>query len=133
VSGGKSAPRYGCGRSWKNGTDVCCNRLTVRAKVADPALLAGLRAELLRPETVQYVTNALAAGLNQAIDQRPALRERAEDDLRDAQRRLVNLVEAIEGGAGASSLIEPMRRRERRPLPSSPGSPSCLMAFTKAS
>lgn len=112
VSGGTGSPRYGCQRSWKNGTEVCSNRLTVRAKVADPALLAGLRAELLRPETVQYVSNALAAELNQAIDRRPALRSRAEDALRDAQRRLENLVEAIEGGAGATSLLEAMRRRE---------------------
>jgi DNA invertase Pin-like site-specific DNA recombinase len=112
VCGGMGSSRYGCLRSWKNGTDVCSNRLTIRAKVADPALLAGLRAELLRPETVQYVTDALAAGLNHAIDQRPALRARTEDALRDARRRLGNLVDAVEGGAGAASLIEAMIERE---------------------
>jgi hypothetical protein len=40
VSGGNGAPRYGCLRSWKNGTDVCSNRLTIRAKAADPGLRA---------------------------------------------------------------------------------------------
>ena len=112
VSGGAGSPRYGCLRSWKNGTDVCSNRLTIRAKVADPALLAGLRAELLRPETVQYVTVALAAEFNRVIDQRPKLRARAETALREARRRLQNLVEAVEGGAGAPSLLEAMHRRE---------------------
>lgn len=45
------SPRYGCPTSWKTGSALCSNRLTVRAKVADAALVAGLRAELLRPET----------------------------------------------------------------------------------
>jgi DNA invertase Pin-like site-specific DNA recombinase len=112
VSGGGGSPRYGCSRSWRDGSDVCRNRLTVRAKVADPALLAGLRAELLRPETVEYVTRALAVQLNQVIDQRPALRSRAEDALRDAKRRLDNLVAAIEGGATAASLLEALHTRE---------------------
>jgi hypothetical protein len=52
VSGGYGSPRYGCQRSWKNGADVCANRLTIRAKIADAALLAGFQAELLRLETV---------------------------------------------------------------------------------
>ena len=114
MSGGSGAPRYGCLRSWKNGTDVCSNQLTIRAKVADPALLAGLRAELLRPETVQYITDVLATGLNLAIDQRPALRARAEDGLRDARQRLANLVDAIEGGAGVVSLLDAIRMRRGR-------------------
>jgi site-specific DNA recombinase len=112
VSGGGGSPRYGCSRSWRDGSDVCRNRLTVRAKVADPALLAGLRAELLRPETVQYVTDALAVELNRVIDQRPALRATAEEALRDARRKLENLVAAIEGGATATSLLEALHTRE---------------------
>jgi hypothetical protein len=75
-------------------------------------LLAGLRAELLRPETVQYVTVAIAAEFNHVIDQRPKLRARAETALREARRRLENLIEAVEGGASATSLLEAMHRRE---------------------
>ena len=51
--------------------DIQANRATVRAKVADPALLAGIRAELLSPEVVQTVTDQLAAALNHLMDQRP--------------------------------------------------------------
>ena len=112
VSGGYGTPRYGCPRSWRNGTDVCSNRLTIRAKVADAALLAGLRAELLRPETVQYVTAALAAGLNRVIDSRPRLRAQAESALRDAQRRLENLIGALEDGAASASVLAAIRARE---------------------
>ena len=49
---------------------------------------------------------------NRVIDQRPKLRARAESALREARRRLQNLVEAVEGGAGAPSLLEAMHRRE---------------------
>lgn len=112
VTGGFGSPRYGCLTSWKNGRDVCGNRLTIRAKVADPALLAGLRAELLRPETLQQVTHALADQLSRVIDQRPKLRARAEEAMREARRRLENLITAVEGGAGATSLLDAIRARE---------------------
>lgn len=112
VTGGYGSPRYGCPSSWKNGVDACPNRLTIRAKVADAALVAGLRAELLRPETVQYVTGALAAELNRLIDQRPTVRARIEAALQDAERRLQNLVAAVEGGGAAATLLEAIRVRE---------------------
>jgi site-specific DNA recombinase len=112
VSGGYGAPRYGCLRSWKNGREACTNRLTIRAKIADAALLAGLRAELLRPETVTNLTSVLATELNAALDQRPALRERAERALRDARRRLDNLIAAIEDGAGGPAVRDAIGSRE---------------------
>lgn len=112
VTSGSGSPRYGCQTSWKNGRDACSNRLTIRAKVADPAMLAGLRAELLRPETVLHVTRALADELSRVIDQRPKLRARAEEAMREARRRLENLITAVEGGAGASSLLDAIRARE---------------------
>jgi hypothetical protein len=72
----------------------------------------GLRAELLRPDTVATVTAHLAAALNALLDQRPALRERAEEALRDARRRLENLIAAIEEGAGGSTLRDAITSRE---------------------
>ncbi|HUE86437.1 MAG TPA: recombinase family protein [Vicinamibacterales bacterium] len=55
VSGGKGSPRYGCPRHSHNGATACPNRLTIRASLADSVLLAGLQAELLRPETLAYI------------------------------------------------------------------------------
>jgi len=112
VSGGYGSPRYGCPRSWKNGRDLCSNRLTIRAKVADEALVSGLRQELRRPETVAYVTALLATALNAILDQRPALRERADRALREARRRLENLIAAIEDGAGGATLRDAIGSRE---------------------
>jgi hypothetical protein len=41
--------------------------------VADAVLLDGLRAELLAPDTIRYVTEALARAMNHQIDERPRL------------------------------------------------------------
>ncbi len=112
VCGGKGSPRYGCTRSSRNGRDACANRMTVRAKVVDPALLTGLRAELLRDETIAFLTAGLAADLNAVIDQRPALRERAEEALRDARRRLDYLIAALETGGGSPSVLSAIKARE---------------------
>src|SRR6478735_5030622 len=71
VAGGHGSSRYGCQQSWRNGVEACANRLTVRAKVADAHLLAGLKAELLAPATLQYVIEALGQELNRRIDDRP--------------------------------------------------------------
>lgn len=112
VSGGKGSPRYGCPTSWRNGLSVCSNRLTIRAKVADAALVAGLRAELLRPETVQSVTESVAAALNAVIDERPKRRDAIERELTDARRRLQHLINAIEGGSSAPSVLQAISARE---------------------
>ena len=111
VSGGYGSPRYGCTAAKATGGALCTNTLTIRAKVLEPALLAGLRAELLRPDTLQMVTDTLAAALNRVLDQRPKQRERATAALADAERRLTNLVQAIEGG-GVQALFEALRGRE---------------------
>lgn len=112
VSGGFGSPRYGCPISSKNGRDACSNRITIRAKIADAHLLAGLRAELLRPETVEYVTAALTAELNHVIDERPKARRRLEDGLKDARRRLANLITAVEDGSGSTALFGAVKSRE---------------------
>ena len=52
------------------------------------------------PRTVPSVAAALAEALNRIIDQRPALRERAQRALRDARLRLEYLIATIETGGG---------------------------------
>jgi DNA invertase Pin-like site-specific DNA recombinase len=112
VTGGYGTPRYGCQRSWRNGTLACSNRLTIRAKVADSYLLAGLKAELLDPSTARYITEALAEALNRRIDDRPRLLDEAAAARDEAQRRLQRLIDAIENGAPASALGGALRARE---------------------
>jgi site-specific DNA recombinase len=112
VTGGYGSPRYGCLQSWRNGVDACANRLTIRAKVADRHLLAGLRAELLSPATLEYVTNALARELNRRIDQRPQLIADAQVARERAAQRLQRLVDAIENGVAPAALANALAERQ---------------------
>ena len=112
VTGGHGSSRYGCHTSWRHGTSVCSNRLTIRAKVADAALVAGLRAELLRPDTLRAVTEALATALNAVIDQRPKRRDEIDQALSAARRKLRHLVDAIEAGSSAAALFQAIGARE---------------------
>lgn len=112
VSGGKGTPRYGCSRHSKNGASACTNRLTIRAKVADAVLLDGLQAELLRPETVSYIAERLAAALNDMADQRPLRRAELQRSREEVAQKLRNLTKAVEDGLGTASIFEALKHRE---------------------
>jgi DNA invertase Pin-like site-specific DNA recombinase len=112
VTGGYGSPRYGCRNSWRNGVSACGNRLTIRAKVADAHLLAGLRRELLDPAAVRYVAEALTSALNQQIDERPRLLTETRSARDQTQQRLQRLVEAIENGGAHATLLNAVRERE---------------------
>jgi hypothetical protein len=98
--------------SWREGTSCCPNRLTVRAKVAEPYILTRLQAELLRPATLAYITaqvqTALAAQPCGGCDPGSLAKELAEE-----QRKRANLVAAIEeSGEHLSVLLTALRGRE---------------------
>ena len=113
VSGGYGSPRYGCQRASKEGKASCRNRLTIRAKVADAALLAGLRAFLVEPGTIEYLTTALSARLNAPIDERPRLHALRVTERETIHRKLQHLVCAIEDGSATPALLDAMRKREQ--------------------
>jgi DNA invertase Pin-like site-specific DNA recombinase len=110
--GRPGAVRYGCSRSQKDGVQACDNRLTVRSQVVDTALLAGLRLELRRPETVQYVVGALTQALNRLIDERPRVAEEVRLARDQAVQRLQRLITAIEQGVEAYTLSDTIRARQ---------------------
>lgn len=112
VTGGWGMPRYGCQRRSKNGATACSNGLTIRAKIADAALLEGLQAELLRPATQDYITDRLAAALNELRNRRPAQREELDRAIAAAEQKLRHLVAAVEAGAGAPTLFQAIKDRE---------------------
>ena len=112
VSGGMGSPRYGCPNSWHNGMLACDNRLTVRSKIVDPILLAGLQAELQRPETVHYITDMVTATVTRFLHQKPQQRVQLIAQREAVGRKLDNLVRAVENGVGLASLQHAMTGRE---------------------
>jgi site-specific DNA recombinase len=104
--------RYGCLRSHKNGRAACENRLSVRAKVVDTYLLAGLRHELLRPETLRYITSELTRALNWLVDERPRLEVEVRTAREQTAQRLQRLIAAIENGVAANTLAAAIGERQ---------------------
>ena len=78
VAGGHGSPRYGCRSSWRHGRTTCPNRLTVRAKVAEPILLSALQTQLRSPQVVAYVTDVVTARVAGVLDEGPRRRRRLE-------------------------------------------------------
>lgn len=105
-------PRYACSQSWRNGVTTCANRLTIRASVTDEALLSGLQAELLKPATMKYVSEALATAVSHRMTERPRLEAAARTARERAIGRLQRLVRAIEDGGASQSLTAAIRERE---------------------
>jgi hypothetical protein len=112
VTGGYGSPRYGCHRAWKQGRSTCQNRLTVRTKVADPALLAGLRDALLEPRTVAYLMETVTQRLNALLDERPRRRAARLAEREGVARKVAHLVRAIESGSGSARLLATLGDRE---------------------
>ena len=114
VSGGKGSPRFGCRRSWNDGTSSCTNRLTIRIKVAEPQILAKLQVELLQPKTVAYIARAVEREAKKALaaESKDAIATRRLLD--QEKRKLQNLVTALEGGvASPSSVLKAIGDREK--------------------
>jgi site-specific DNA recombinase len=112
VTGGHNSPRYGCLRASRNGDTACTNRLTIRARIVDAHLLAGLRAALLNPDTLRVVTDSLASALNQRLDERPRLVAEAQTARDQAAQRLQRLVDAIEQGVAPQSIAAAIAERQ---------------------
>lgn len=106
VHHGGGSPRYGCGVSHRNGVSACPNRLTIRAKVADAQLLAGLQAELLHPDTLRFSVDLLTRRLNAQIDDRPQLLAEAQAARRRVADRLQRFIHAIGEGVPPGTLTE---------------------------
>ena len=57
--------------------------MTVRAKVADPALVAGLQEMLLRPQTVETIAAAVATEVSRLLADQPAQRKELRQAIAD--------------------------------------------------
>ena len=114
VSGGKGSPRFGCSRSWRNGTSSCGNRLTIRIKVAEPQILSKLQGELLKPEAVAYVTQRLEKEIRKALATGPKNSSDLRKRLDQEKRKVQNLVTALaEGGSNSASVLAAISDREK--------------------
>ena len=112
VSSGHGSPRYGCPNSWHNGQDACDNRMTVMAKVADPVVLEGLQNALLQPSMLRTITKAVSAEVSKALSSTPSQQKALRTRRDGVERKLTNLVQAIEHGIALPAVREQITKRE---------------------
>lgn len=103
---------YGCAHAMRNGSTACSNRVNVRADIAEQELLGGLQAELLKPETLAYITDQLANALRAAVDQRPAQRADLLHQQDELGQKMRNLLAVVENGDAPATVLAAMRDRE---------------------
>ena len=82
-------------------------------KVADATLLAGLQAQLERPDTVSYVSEMISERLASVLRERPKRQETLESKRAEVRVKLENLVRALESGASASAVVQAIHAREQ--------------------
>ena len=112
ASSGAGSPRYGCLNSQHNGTDACANRLTVMVKIVDPLVLKRLQEALLTRAMVKTITDAVAAEVTKGLHAQPSERAVLETRREATEKKLANLVEAIENGVALPSVAQTIATRE---------------------
>jgi hypothetical protein len=109
---GRAYRYYGCASYAKNGQAVCHNRVTARAEDAERALLAGVQSEIIRPETLDYITAQLSTAFQAATDARPSRREALLQQRDAIASKIRHLLAAIESGIASTTVLETLRARE---------------------
>jgi hypothetical protein len=96
--GKKRVPFYTCARSYRSGPEVCSNRLSIRAEVADTAVV-GMIADSVLTEAVlaQAVQEAVQAVMNTAED------HNTTTEIERLRQEVSRLVGALAGGASVAN------------------------------
>jgi chromosome segregation ATPase len=86
-------------------------RFSWARKTLEDLLLTRLKAELERPEVVDYIARELR-GQVEGIQNRTQERQRLGKELEAERRKLQNLVAALEDGRSSSTILEAIQKRE---------------------
>lgn len=109
-----SRSEYGCSLHAQRGDSVCKNDLRIQRHHLEERLLAGLQAQVLREEFIDYVI----AGLQEELRQRHDVFDSWLQALRDEKQRieveLKRLVEMIANGSASPSVMSAITEREAR-------------------
>ena len=105
--------RYGCARHKDRGASVCDNRLKVAKRAIEPALVDGIKRELLTPRAIEHAVRAAARQAKRAAPDLDAARA----TLAAAERTHANIMDAIRQGivtpSTRAALIDAERELEQ--------------------
>ena len=108
--------RSACHAATKKGASACTNRLTVRIDALEEQVLAALRDDMMRPETVEAFIAEYIAERNRLANRRDAAREDREAELREVTAGVARLTAAILKGVDPSLFADDLNRMGRRKL-----------------
>ncbi len=102
---------YGCLAFHKRGSNICSNRLVMPVSIVDEAVLRALAGDALRPEVVLAIVDAVFEEMKPATV--TANVEALHADLRRLDRKIANLMGAIEQGAAVvAPLVSQLQTRQ---------------------
>ena len=102
--------RYGCATRRNKGT--CENAQTILRQRVEHRILSGLKDRMLAPDLVAEFVRAFAEEMAAAQRQSAAAQSQMDEQLADVERRLQNVLRAIESGAWSETLRKRLNELE---------------------
>jgi DNA invertase Pin-like site-specific DNA recombinase len=113
MKAGKRYPNFGCTSHSQRGRAICSNGMLISERKATAGILGALRSELLAPGLVQRFVDTFKRTLATLEKEAEAGSDTA-DRLRESDRRVRNLTEAIARSGWSDSLGDMLRTEEDR-------------------
>lgn len=110
---GVKYPTFGCTAHYSRGAAICSNNQTISERKATAALVGALQDTLSDPILVQRFVIAFEARLAEHLSESPAGLRDLEDRLRDRERRVARLTEAVASGTSSEALLAKLVEEER--------------------
>jgi site-specific DNA recombinase len=116
VSGSRrgGTQRFGCGFHRNKGPEICPNDLTVKARILETKLLEAIRRTVLEPEALTYLVSAVNLRLKQFSASLTHEREGINGELRQVDKALHNIEQAILSGMTGETTGELLKNFEKK-------------------
>ena len=92
---------YACGNKADGGT---CKKKNIQKDVAENLVVNAICENILRPDTLEDLADAIAAAQQADVNQPDPERAMLEQNLADVHRKINNIIESIENGTASSRL-----------------------------
>lgn len=114
VKAGRTYPRFGCTAHSTRGSSICANNLTVSEWRASAAITSAIQKLVTDPEIIARFIAEFTRRLPAAIAAVGSTANSHEDQIRDAEKRIRNLTEALAKIGWSDALASQLKEEEGR-------------------
>ena len=111
MKAGVSYTRFGCTAHASRGAAICSNALSISERKASQTLVNALRDKLDRPELVERFASVFRQRVVASLAQKPQAND-WQERVRDCERRIANLTEALAKVGWSEALATKLREEE---------------------